>query len=248
MWNVHSAVLSGSPRTNNYSEGSNNALNNTAASAHPSMIPRMLEILRTFNAKTDTMILHILTGKPLPPKKRKTVYVQLEKRVQKSVSFYGQITNVMFCKNLGYLNWLCKMNFVLLFEIYDETTCFRLSSCHLNYGEVQQYVTSAIIALWHTRTIAYSWSLIGLIREYVTRLVCHQGVNPSHTYRYTDSWRCSTLFCSQNWISWNQPRCPNIANTQEINALNLAANLRRGSILKNLTSSSQFDKYCCQQL
>ena len=52
LWNYYNAVLQHHPMTNNRSEGSNNALYNTAACSTPSAA-RLMDILKKFNTDAE---------------------------------------------------------------------------------------------------------------------------------------------------------------------------------------------------
>ena len=103
MWNVHNAVLYGSPRTNNVSEGTNNALNMEASCSHPELW-RLLEILLLFNQDTETAILHIVTGQP-PKSNRSKKVIEWNQRVLNTVQHYGRFGVLMFCKAIGLLSY-----------------------------------------------------------------------------------------------------------------------------------------------
>ena len=106
MWNVYDAVLSDSPRTNNYSEGNNSALNAEAGCSHPG-VPRLLEILKRFNEDADAAIMFAITGAETElVRKRDARCVQLNERIKRAVSFYGKLSVLMYCKSLGSLNYV----------------------------------------------------------------------------------------------------------------------------------------------
>ena len=55
MWNHYDITLSDDPRTNNFSEGSNSALNTATGCSSPT-IPRPMDMLCRFNAENPTNI------------------------------------------------------------------------------------------------------------------------------------------------------------------------------------------------
>ena len=61
MWNHYDSTISDDPRTNNFSEGSNYALNAAPGCSSPT-IPRLMNILCRFNAKAELKILQTSTG------------------------------------------------------------------------------------------------------------------------------------------------------------------------------------------
>ena len=61
MWNHYDSTLSDDPRTNNFSEGSNNARNIADGCSSPTIL-RLMDILCRFNAEADLKILQKFTG------------------------------------------------------------------------------------------------------------------------------------------------------------------------------------------
>ena len=62
MWNCHTRTLEGSPRTNNFSEGGNNALRTSFSCNHP-VLWEAIEKLKLFQNETDIKIAHHNTGR-----------------------------------------------------------------------------------------------------------------------------------------------------------------------------------------
>ena len=102
MWNHYDSTLSDDPRTNNFSEGSNNALNTAAGCSSPS-ISRLMDILRRFNAEAELKILQTSTGLEATRKPRNKVTKQLE-RVKRTVMNYDAANIATYCRSLGYLH------------------------------------------------------------------------------------------------------------------------------------------------
>ena len=101
MWNVHQAVLTGGPRTNNYSEGNNNALSRAVGCSNPSG-GLLAETLKRFNAEAELNIQQSITGLTVATKKRKK-YLDLNERIIRAVQNYGRVSNIMFCKCISNL-------------------------------------------------------------------------------------------------------------------------------------------------
>ena len=78
LWNVHLSTLSGDARTNNFSEGSNNALNTAAGCSSPT-ISRLMGILCRFNAEAETKILQASTGQDQTRKQRQKIVLRNER-------------------------------------------------------------------------------------------------------------------------------------------------------------------------
>ena len=55
MWSMYQSVLDNDPRTNNVSEGGNNAINTAAGCSHPTIIP-FVKILQRYNAEQEAKI------------------------------------------------------------------------------------------------------------------------------------------------------------------------------------------------
>ena len=61
MWNVYRAVINSGPRTNNFAEGHNHALQLAAGSSHPG-IELLIEILTLNNTDAELDIQQTLSG------------------------------------------------------------------------------------------------------------------------------------------------------------------------------------------
>ena len=107
LGNYYNAVLQDQPRTNNninHSEGSNNALNNAAACSTPSAA-RLMDILKKFNIDAELAVLYSLTGKSLTPK-QKPAYIEINKRLKKTVESFTPANIQFYCRALGHLNYM----------------------------------------------------------------------------------------------------------------------------------------------
>jgi hypothetical protein len=102
MWNHYDNTLSDDPRTNNYSEGSNNALNTAAGCSSPT-ISRLMDILCRFNAEAELKILQTSTGLQATRKPRSKITKQKE-RIRRTVEGYSSANILTFCRSLSYLN------------------------------------------------------------------------------------------------------------------------------------------------
>ena len=71
-WNVYNSTLDNDPRTNNYSEGNNNALNQKFACTHPFLL-RLLQSLEYFNSNAKQSILRIITGQLSGPRRNNKI-------------------------------------------------------------------------------------------------------------------------------------------------------------------------------
>ena len=101
MWNHYDSTLSGDPRTKNFSEGSNNALNTAVGCSIPT-IPRLMDILCRFNAEAELHILQTSTGLQATRKPRNKV-INHNERIRRTVEGYSSANIVTYCRSLGYL-------------------------------------------------------------------------------------------------------------------------------------------------
>ena len=102
MWNCYDATLSDDARTNNFAEGSNNALNTAAGCSSPT-IYRLVDILKGFNAQAELKILQTATGMEATRKPRNKT-LKTKERVKKTVQGYRSANIVAYCRSLGHLN------------------------------------------------------------------------------------------------------------------------------------------------
>ena len=101
MWNMHQTVLDGGPRTNNHSEGNNNALNRFIGCSNPSG-GLLADALTQFNQQAEIHIEHCLTGN-VPAAKRRKKYRDLEERIRKAITNYGTVGLSLYCRSLSKL-------------------------------------------------------------------------------------------------------------------------------------------------
>ena len=94
LWNVTLAMHNGEPRTNNASEGGNNAINTAASTDHPS-IWAFIPILRTCNAEMEQKLLLLQSG--LNPDRK-----QREEAIQRLVRSYKADAKLGMMRCLGY--------------------------------------------------------------------------------------------------------------------------------------------------
>ena len=102
MWNHYTSTLSDDPRTNNFSEGSNNALNTAAGCSSPT-IPRLMDILCRFNAEAELKIIQTSTGLQATRKPRSKT-VKRSERIKRTVESYSAANIETYCRSLGYLH------------------------------------------------------------------------------------------------------------------------------------------------
>ena len=88
-------------RTNNASEGGNNAIKTAAGCAHPT-IWKCIEKLREFNSEMELHILHSDTGMPADQQPR-THWRLKQERIKRIVQTYDPNTVTHYCRRLGYL-------------------------------------------------------------------------------------------------------------------------------------------------
>ena len=101
MWNVHESTLQGDPRTNNFSEGGNNSLNQSAGCANPT-ICKFIEKLQLYNTEAEMKLLQLMTGQP-PARKKRNKEVIRQERILRLVQAYDDNSRLSFCRSRGYL-------------------------------------------------------------------------------------------------------------------------------------------------
>ena len=100
LWNVNSAVEYDEPRSNNASEGGNNALAAAFSSTHPS-IWVFIETLSNFQSETELKYLQIAAGGQATEKPKKQWRIR-EEKLKRLVSNYDANTKMDFCRCIGY--------------------------------------------------------------------------------------------------------------------------------------------------
>lgn len=98
-WNVNAAVEYGDPRTNNASEGGNNALNNATCATKPT-IWALIKTLRKVNAKKETLFLQIQQKCHISNRKKK--WEQRDAKIRNMVENYNPAEKFKFMKSIGY--------------------------------------------------------------------------------------------------------------------------------------------------
>ena len=96
MWNCYDATLSDDPKTNNVSEGSNNALNTAAGCSSPT-IYRFIDIIQGFNSEAELKNLQSYKHKLLLVKRRAE---SPEIRQSKWKKEWGKLLRVTVLKTL----------------------------------------------------------------------------------------------------------------------------------------------------
>ena len=100
LWNISSAVEYDEPRTNNASEGGNNALNAAFSSTHPS-IWVFIETLSKFHSETELKYLQISAGGQ-PTERPKKQWRVREEKLKRLVANYDPNAKMDFCRCIGY--------------------------------------------------------------------------------------------------------------------------------------------------
>ena len=90
----------GEPRTNNASEGGNNAINTAASTDHPS-IWAFIPILRTCNAEMEQKLLLLQSGLN-PDRKQHPRWASREEAIQRLVRSYKADAKLGMMRCLGY--------------------------------------------------------------------------------------------------------------------------------------------------
>ena len=101
MWNISSAVEYDEPRTNNASEGGNNALNRAFNASHPSMWT-FISTLRKFHAEAETKYQQISVGTATSEPSAKRWRVR-EARLKHVVESYNPADKLDFLRKIVYL-------------------------------------------------------------------------------------------------------------------------------------------------
>jgi len=87
LWNVNSATLTDSDRTNNVAEGWNNRLSSMVGHHHPS-IWTLIEVLQADAAEASATVMRHAVGN-LPPRPRQRATVERQRRMRKLCEDYG---------------------------------------------------------------------------------------------------------------------------------------------------------------
>jgi hypothetical protein len=97
MWDCYDATLSDDPKTNNVSEGSNNAINTAAGCSSPT-IYRFIDIIQGFNSEAELKILQTATGQEASRKPRNKT-IKMKERVRRTVEGYRSENIVAYCRS-----------------------------------------------------------------------------------------------------------------------------------------------------
>ena len=89
------------PRTNNYAEGGNNAINQSAGVTNPTIF-KFTEKLKEFNSEAELDLIQLESGQP-PRRRKRTKEVIRQERITRVVEQYDFNNRLGFCRSLGYL-------------------------------------------------------------------------------------------------------------------------------------------------
>ena len=96
LWNVHTCTLHGDPRTNNYAEGGNNAINHSMGVNNPT-IYKFTENLQLYNCEAETQLLQLDTRLSNPRRPTRNAENDRKEAIQAIVK-----SRVAYCRSLGY--------------------------------------------------------------------------------------------------------------------------------------------------
>ena len=99
---MYQTVIDGGPRTNNHSEGNNNALARFIGCSNPCG-GLLAEALTQFNEQAEIHIEHCLTGTVFGARKRKK-YRDNDDRIKKAITNYGLVGTALYCRSLSRLD------------------------------------------------------------------------------------------------------------------------------------------------
>ena len=99
MWNIYELVKNEDPRTNNVSEGGNNAINIAAEVSRPKIVP-FIKIIQRINAEHETDLQQFTTD--LNPQRRKrTQTVERDDRISNIVNSYHGFNLLDYLRRIG---------------------------------------------------------------------------------------------------------------------------------------------------
>ena len=101
MWSMYQSVLDNDPRTNNVSEGGNNAINTAAGCSHPTIIP-FVKILQRYNAEQEAKINQFNTAQN-PNRRARTATKDRDERIFRIVSRYDGLNLLSYMRRIGHL-------------------------------------------------------------------------------------------------------------------------------------------------
>eukprot|EP00116_Pleurobrachia_bachei_P004047 sb/3464309/ len=102
IWNVHNTTIQCLPRTNNRSEGGNNALSRAVGASHPS-IYHLITVLRRENAKKETRVLQYQQDQRLISEERpRKAWVVRDRNILTQIRNYDPSSKIPFLRNIGH--------------------------------------------------------------------------------------------------------------------------------------------------
>ena len=114
MWSMYQSVLDNDPRTNNVSEGGNNAINTAAGCSHPTIIP-FVKILQRYNAEQEAKINQFNTAQN-PNRRARTATKDRDERIFRIVSRYDGLNLLAYMRRIGHLHVPMIVNIVCEFQ------------------------------------------------------------------------------------------------------------------------------------
>ena len=98
---MYQSVLNNDPRTNNVSEGGNNAINSAACCPHPTIIPSV-KILQRYNAEQEAKMNQFNTAQN-PHRIARTATKERDERIFRIVSRYDGFNLLAYMRRIGHL-------------------------------------------------------------------------------------------------------------------------------------------------
>ena len=102
LGNVYNCTVLGDPRTNNNSEGGNNAINLCFGTSSPIM-PKFVEKLQLYNCEQETKLEQLFQCRN-PNRVPRTSKVIRQEDIRATVAGYSFDDRLRYCRTLGYLN------------------------------------------------------------------------------------------------------------------------------------------------
>ena len=103
-WNVYTCSLYSDPRTNNYDEGGNNAINQSMGVIKPTFY-KFTENLQLYNCEAEPQLLQLDTRLKNP--RRPTRNSESDRKAAIQVAEYDVNDRVAYCRSLGYWYSYC---------------------------------------------------------------------------------------------------------------------------------------------
>ena len=101
LWNVYNCTVLGDPRTNNNSEGGNNAINLCFGTSSPIM-PKFVEKLQLYNYEQETKLEQLFRCRN-PNRVPRTSEVIRQEDIRATVAGYSFDDRLRYYRTLGYL-------------------------------------------------------------------------------------------------------------------------------------------------